>query len=324
MHRAPWWLPGGHAQTIVAARLLPLPAARYRRERWDTPDGDFVDVDWLEAPAAAADAPLLVLFHGLEGSSQGHYARAFAHWAAARGWRYAVPHFRGCSGEINRAPRAYHSGDYEEVGWLLARLRATQPPAARMFAVGISLGGNALARYLEEAGAEAGRLLEAAAAISAPLDLEAAGLAIEGGFNRISYTPMFLATMKPKALQKLKQYPQLFQGDRVQKARTLREFDDAFTAPLHGYADVWDYWRRASAAPQLARIRVPTLLVNAANDPFVPAACLPPPGPLVGAPQVRIERPAHGGHCGFAEGALPPGRLDYLPRRVARFFEQGC
>ncbi|HEX5698429.1 MAG TPA: alpha/beta hydrolase, partial [Rhodoferax sp.] len=152
-YQAPWWLPGGHAQTIWPAlrgRAGPLPVPPYRRERWPTPDGDFVDVDWLDAQPGNATAPLLVLFHGLEGSSGSHYALALGHWAHAQGWGFAVPHFRGCSGEINRAPRAYHSGDFAEIGWILAALRARH--TGPICAVGVSLGGNALLRWAQEAG----------------------------------------------------------------------------------------------------------------------------------------------------------------------------
>ena len=174
--RAPRWLPGGHVQTIWPAlfsrrHLGPRPS--FRRERWPTPDADFVDVDWQ---GDDADAALLVLFHGLEGSSASHYAQAFAAEARQRGWRFAVPHFRGCSGELNLAPRAYHSGDWEEVAWMLARFRAVHRGA--IVAAGVSLGGNALLRFAEEAGTTASASVRAVAAISAPLDLAAGGRAI--------------------------------------------------------------------------------------------------------------------------------------------------
>jgi len=325
--RSPRWLPGGNLQTVWAARLAVThrgPAPAFRRERWDTPDGDFIDVDFafesaeaIGAPdtrtasnAAAAPRPLLVLFHGLEGSSAGHYSLAMAEEARRRGWAYAVPHFRGCSGELNRAPRAYHSGDFEEIGWILARLRArAQAPLA---VVGISLGGNALLRWAAEAGQLAGALARAVVAVCSPLDLAASGHAIDRGFNRQVYARMFLATMKPKALAKLAQHPGLFDGQRLRAARTLREFDEVFTGPLHGFAGTDDYWARASAQPHLARICIPALAVNARNDPFIPAYSLPRPGQ---AGRVELWQPAHGGHVGFAHGA-PPGHLRTLPRAV--------
>ena len=311
---APRWLPGGNLQTIwpaLYARRTDGPLPVYRRERWPTPDGDFVDVDRVDAQRA--NAPLLVLFHGLEGSSRSHYAEAFAAFAAARGWAFAVPHFRGCSGEINLAPRAYHSGDFEEVDWLLARFAQDRAPDAPMLAAGVSLGGNALLRWAEEAGEQAGRRVRALASVSAPLDLAAGGAAIGRGFNRLVYTRMFLATMKPKALAKLAQHPGLFDRDRLLAASDLYAFDDVFTAPLHGFRGVDDYWSRGSSKPHLAAIRVPTLVVNARNDPFVPADSLPDAS-QVGA-HVTLWQPAHGGHVGFPLGP-PPGHVRGMPERV--------
>lgn len=316
-YRAPGWLPGGHLQTIwpaLRARRVAGAPITYRRERWDTPDGDFIDVDLLD-PAAPPGAPLLVLLHGLEGSSRSHYAEAFADWARARGMGFAVPHFRGCSGEINRAPRAYHCGDHAEVGWMLRRLRARQQTAGGgdLVAVGISLGGNALLRWAGEAGASAADTVRAVAAVSAPLDMAAGGQAIGEGVNRQIYTRMFLRTMKAKARAKLAQYPGLFSAERLRAARDLRAFDDLFTAPLHGFSGVEDYWRRGSAKPHLPRIRVPALALNARNDPFVPATSLPRPGNV--GRHVTLWQPAHGGHVGFAQGR-PPGQVFWLPQAV--------
>lgn len=311
-YRAPRWLPGAHLQTIWPAlfsRHHQGPAPAYRRERWTTPDGDFVDVDFLDAADPAA--PLLVLFHGLEGSSRGAYALAFADWARETGWAYAVPHFRGCSGELNLAPRAYHSGDYEEVGWMLARLRERH--GRPLYAVGISLGGNALLRWAEEAGEQAARVAHAVAAVSSPVDLAAGGHAIGRGFNRLAYTPYFLRTMKPRALAKWAQHPGLFERERIVRARTLYEFDDAFTAPVHGFRGVLDYWKRASAKPHLHRIRIPALVLNARNDPFVPASSLPRAHEV--GRFVTLWQPAHGGHVGFVSGR-PPGHVLTLPQAV--------
>lgn len=319
-YRAPAWLPGGHAQTIWPAlfgRHFDGQRPVFRRERWTTPDDDFVDVDFLDP--APADAPLLVLFHGLEGSSRSAYALAFASLARDAGFRFAVPHFRGCSGELNLAPRAYHSGDHEEVGWILQRLRAstTQP----LWAVGVSLGGNALLRWAQESGASASSVVRAMAAVCSPLDLTAAGHAIGRGFGRVSYTPMFLRTMKPRALAKLAQHPGLFDRERLVAARDLYEFDDVFTAPLHGFAGVEDYWRRASSKPHLTRVRIPALVVNARNDPFVPASSLP--GVKDVGSSVTLWQPAHGGHVGFPDGA-PPGHALRMPSAVLGWLTHGA
>jgi predicted alpha/beta-fold hydrolase len=314
-YRAPPWLPGGNAQTIWAATLSRRhlgAAPAFVRERWSTPDGDFIDVDHLH-PSPAAPAHHLVLFHGLEGSSASQYAQAFATVARQRGWAFSVPHFRGCSGELNLAPRAYHSGDFEEVGWILARLRALH--GAPLLAVGVSLGGNALLRWAQEAGSTAAATAAAVAAVSSPIDLAAAGRAIDSGFNRLVYARMFLRTMKPRALAKWQQHPGLFDRDRLAAARTLYEFDDVFTAPLHGFADTPDYWSRASAKPHLERLRIPALVLNARNDPFVPAASLPRQVGGAGG-FVELWQPAHGGHVGFPQGA-PPGRVLGMPQAVA-------
>lgn len=318
-YRAPRWLPGGNLQTIWAAKIsrphLAGKPPQWLRERWTTPDGDFVDVDHAlpagTALQAAGALQRLVLFHGLEGSSSSQYAQAFASVAVARGWACSVPHFRGCSGELNRAPRAYHSGDFEEVGWMLQRLR--QHSAGPLRAVGVSLGGNALLRWAQEAGEAASATAAAVASVCSPIDLAAAGRAIDTGFNRLVYARMFLATMKPKALAKWQQHPGLFDRERLAAARTLYEFDDVFTAPLHGFRGTQDYWARASALPHLHRLRLPALVVNAQNDPFVPVDVLPPAGPQ--GKFVMHWRPRHGGHVGFPAGAFP-GHTTALPQAV--------
>ncbi len=319
--RAPWWLPGGHAQTIWGAKLArhaPGPATRpaWLRERWATPDGDFIEVDFLDAQAPPG-APLLALFHGLEGSSASHYCQAFAHWAAGAGVRLAVPHFRGCSGPLNLAPRAYHSGDFEEIGWMLGRLRTRS--TAPLQAVGISLGGNALLRWAQEAGDSAAATASAVVAVCSPVDLAASGRAIGRGFNRQVYTRMFLHSMKPKALAKLAQHPGLFNREAMLAARDLYQFDNLFTAPLHGFRNTEDYWARASAKPHLARIRIPALLINALNDPFVPAASLPRASEA--GRWVQLWQPPHGGHVGFPQGRFP-GHVHALPAGVAGWLAQ--
>jgi predicted alpha/beta-fold hydrolase len=314
---APWWLRGGHAQTIYASLAVPRPRVEYRRERWGTPDGDFIDLDWVEGRETRNDerarAPLVTLFHGLEGSSRSHYALALMAEVARRGWRGAVVHFRGCSGELNRLPRAYHSGDSTEVDWVLRRLRPQNP---RLFAVGVSLGGNALLKWLGETGASARDVIDQAAAISAPVDLMAAGNALDRGFNLV-YVRHFLFTMKKKSLAKLARYPGLFDAARVRAASTLREFDDLVTAPLHGFRNTDDYWTRASSKPWLRKIAAPVLVVNARNDPFLPAQALPRAADVSDA--VVLDQPQEGGHAGFVSGRFP-GDLGWMPARVLEFF----
>jgi predicted alpha/beta-fold hydrolase len=260
---------------------------------------------------------VVVLFHGLEGSSRSHYCRSVMRAVAARGWNGCIPHFRGCSGEMNLLPRAYHSGDSAEIDWVLRRIVSEKKPV-RLYASGVSLGGNALLKWAGEQG-EAARLVSAVAAISAPLDLMAAGLALGRGFNML-YTRMFLGTLIKKSLAKLARHPGLFDAARVQRVRDLYEFDNIVTAPLHGFRDTDDYWTRASAKPWLAKVVVPTLALNARNDPFMPASALPGQHEVSFA--VTLDQPVHGGHVGFANGALPPGRLEWLPQRLLNFFER--
>lgn len=235
--------------------------------------------------------------------------------AAAReiGWNGVVVHFRGCSGEPNRLTRAYHSGDAAEIDWILRRLRERNASGA-LFAVGVSLGGNALLKWLS--GASAREVVDRAAAVSAPLDLMASGHALGRGLN-LAYAWHFLATLKPKALAKHALFPGLIDAARVRAAWTLRAFDDVVTAPLHGFRDADDYWTRASSKPGLGQIRVPTLVINARNDPFLPGVALPASREV--APSVLLEQPESGGHVGFVSGAFP-GNLDWLPRRVLGFF----
>ncbi|HXR56318.1 MAG TPA: alpha/beta fold hydrolase [Casimicrobiaceae bacterium] len=313
-YRAPRWLAGGHAQTIWPFRL-PRARVPLRRERVDTPDGDFWDFDWLDADASAG-APLVVLFHGLEGGSTSHYARALLALLHARGLRGVVPHFRGCGGAPNRLPRAYHSGDYEEVAAMLAHIRACIDTSTPILAVGVSLGGSALLNWLGREESGAARYVTAAAAVSAPLDLMAAGFAIDRGVNRI-YAKHFLATLKPKSLAIAARFPGLLDPARIRRARTLYEFDDIVTAPLHGFAGTRDYWTRASSKPWLSAIRIPTLVLNAQNDPFVPASSLPQSAEVSGA--VTLEQPRAGGHAGFARGPFP-GNVGWLPERLLHYF----
>jgi len=318
-YHAPHWLPGGHAQTIYPLLIKPaLPP--YRRQRWETPDGDCIDLDWNDAAGPENDrqAPLLILFHGLEGSSRSHYARTLMSAAHAAGWSGVVVHFRGCSGAANRLPRAYHSGDSEEIDWILRRFRHTQPQRP-LYVVGVSLGGNAVLKWLGENEQAAAELISAAATVSAPLDLTACGHHLGRGFNRV-YTQYFLHSLKPSASAKLRRFPGLFDEQRLRQARTLYDFDDAVTAPVHGFAGADDYWRRASSKPWLPGIRTPTLILNAQNDPFLPHSALPR-ADQVGA-SVTLDFPRSGGHVGFVTGSLP-GRLDWMPQRILHFFRNG-
>ncbi len=307
------WLAQAHLQTVYGALFASAPRVALRRERWETPDGDFVDVDILDGPASA---PWVQLFHGLEGSSASPYARMLMEHVRRHGWRGSVTHFRGCSGEPNRLARAYHSGDSDEADWVLRRLRS-RAGGAPLYAAGVSLGGNVLAKWLGERGDAALGIVERAAVISAPVDLMAGGDALGRGFGRL-YTWHFMRTLRRNALARLERHPGLYDAAAVRRARTLRDFDNVVTAPLHGFRDTADYWTRASAKPWLGGVRVPTLFINARDDPFLPESALPAQREVSAA--VKLEFPARGGHVGFVSGPFP-GNIEWLPRRILHFFE---
>lgn len=311
---APRWLPGGHLQTIYPAKCIATPKIAYRRERWDAPDGDFIDVDFIDGQPGQ---PFVTMFHGLEGSSGSHYAKSLMAHISSLGWSGAVPHFRGCSGEPNRAPRFYHSGDSREIDWIVRRLAKSRAgePHGKFYVTGISLGGNALLRWLGESQHQA-EFVDGACAISAPLDLAAGGAALSRGLNLL-YTRMFLETLKPKCLHKLRQFPGLFDRESMLCARDLYAFDNVVTAPLHGYRNTDDYWHRASAKHILPDITVRTLVLNAGNDPFLPKRHLP----SAASRYVTLDYPPHGGHAGFASGSIP-GHLNWLPERIVNFLSK--
>ena len=297
--------------------LIRRPEIAYRRQRIETPDGDFIDFDWLDSPTANATTPLVALFHGLEGNSRSHYALALMTHLRSIGWRGVVPHFRGCSGELNRRPRAYHSGDYTEVAWMLETIRGIVPDAP-LFAVGVSLGGSALLNWLGREEHRAARIVAAAAAVSAPLDLTAAGIAIEQGLNRI-YSRHFRSTLVPKAMAMARQFPGTLDAAAIARVDTMYHFDDVVTAPLHGFTGTDDYWQRASSKPWLKAVAVPTLVLNARNDPFIPASSLPTRAEAGAA--TTLEQPDDGGHAGFPEQRFP-GRPDWLPQRLVTYFSE--
>lgn len=320
--KMPWWLPEGHSQTIWSAKVARSHTApvHWVRSTWSAPDGDVIPVD---SRFSSQTGPIVVLFHGLEGSSQSHYALAFAQVCQERGWSVVLPHFRGCGGPMNLAPRAYHSGDHEEINWMLGRVQALYPGRALM-AVGISLGGNALMKWAAEQGHAAQAVVDAVVAVSSPLDLSAAGQAIDRGLNQCLYARMFLSTMREKARYKAEQYPGLFDVNKALQATTLAAFDDAFTAPLHGFKGVEDYWRRASAKPVLNQIKTRALLINALNDPFVPAQSLPHAHEV--AADTTVWQPPQGGHVGFVTQGSPMdwrGHVLAMPRAVCDWLDIG-
>lgn len=314
-YSSPVWLQGGHMQTLYPATLMWKKIPAYRRESWITPDLDSIVVDWMDGRAGT---PIVVLFHGLEGSSRSHYATSLFDYLYRSGWRGVVPHFRSCGNVLNRLPRAYHAGDSAEIDWVLCRIRA-QYPDVPVFAVGVSLGGNALLKWLGEQGTAASAVLDAAAAVCAPMDLTATGQALDQGVNRHIYTREFLRSLRKKTFAKLKLVDNPFlDQEGLRRATSLREFDELVTAPVHGFKSVDHYWQEASSKPWLATIRLPSLVINAKNDPFIPFASLPRPEEV--SDSVTLLQTQEGGHVGFVTGSLP-GNLHWLPYTLHHFFQ---
>ena len=303
-------------QTLWGPLFRRFRGPRLSRERVGTPDGDFVDLDWCEAERT--DGPLVVVLHGLEGSSRSHYAAGLCREAAAAGLRAVVMNFRSCSGELNRAPRLYHSGETEDLDWVLAAILGREP-GSRVGLVGVSLGGNVALKWLGEQGESARAEVRAAVAISAPFDLALCATALDAGVRRALYTGSFLRTMKPKVAAKAHLYDGRVDLAAVRRARTFAEYDRFATAPIFGFADERDYWTRSSSRPYLSKIRRPTLLVNAINDPFIPPSALPE-AEVSASPWIEAAFVPEGGHAGFLEG--PWGRRSWAERRALAFLRR--
>ena len=303
----PFWLRNGHADTIFAKFLAATPPA-YRRELLPDSTGQTtVAYDFIDSPNP--DAPLVVLFHGLEGSSRSHYAIELMNAVRRKGWHGVVAHFRSCGGAANTAPMFYHLGDTREIAFMLDTLAARY---RKIYAAGVSLGGNALAKYLGETGSAA--LPAASAAVSSPLDAVAASARFERGMTRLLYTRYFLHSLLPKA-----RALDIQTASRLENCKTLGDFDELFTAPLHGFNGREDYYHRASAKPFLKNVAAPLLLLNAANDPFVPAASLPTPADVSN--RVTLLQPANGGHAGFVSRNGGRLNLRWLPETLLSFFQ---
>lgn len=313
-----WWLPSPHARTIWGRFFRRTPPLATRVERWETDNGDFIDLVRLNAPSGR---PHLVILHGLEGTARSHYARGLFLEAFRRGWAADLLLFRGCSGEPNRAPRFYHSGDTGDLNAVARRLFAIDASSPFLF-VGVSLGGNVLLKWLGECGESVDHRVTAAAAVSVPFDLGRASRHIDHGVSRV-YQRHFLQSLRKKALAKLERYPELASRERIVSARTLYEFNDVVTAPVHGFADADDYYTRSSSIRFLSRIRVATLLLSAVDDPFLPSEVLEQVrGVAHGNPYIEVEFLAKGGHVGFVSGQNPFRPFYYAEWRVTEFLDR--
>ncbi|HLD64793.1 MAG TPA: hydrolase [Pseudomonas sp.] len=311
-----WWLPGPHLQTVWSAFCRQPPVLARQRERLWLADGDFLDLDWFGPHEA--DAPLVLALHGLSGSSNSLYVLGLQQRLAAQGWASVALNWRGCSGEPNLLPRGYHSGASDDLAAVIAHLRA-QRPLAPLHAVGYSLGGNVLLKHLGESGADCA--LQGAVAVSVPFRLDHCADRMGLGLSRF-YQAHFMRAMVGYLRDKQQRFQHEGQHERLaalqglgglEDMRTFWQFDGRFTAPLHGYSDAEDYYRRASSRYFLGEIRVPTLLIQAADDPFVFAHSVPERHEL--AADTQMELHARGGHVGFIEGTpRRPGY--YLERRI--------
>ena len=293
---------------------------RARRERVATRDGDFVDLDWADGETPPG-APLLLVLHGLEGSSRSHYAAGLMRLGQARGWRAVTLNFRSCSGELNRRPQFYHSGHTDDLDDVV-RLLVDREPELRLTTAGVSLGGNVLLKWLGERHKGVPAQLVGAVGISVPYDLALCARALDSGFRKWVYTSNFLSSMRAKVRLKARRDPgfaPLVDLALALRSRTFREYDRAVTAPLNGFTDERDYWVRASSGPYLPHVRRPTLLINALDDPIVPPEALPDFSRLPA--WIRAELTARGGHAGFIDGRWPWRVGSWAERRAIEFLD---
>ena len=287
-------LDGGHRQTLYASLVRRVDFVYDRRERITTPDDDFLDLDWA-TPDTTNTQRVAILTHGLEGSADRKYMRGMARAFVRRGWTVCALNLRGCSGETNRQVATYHSGKTDDLTLVVNHV--LDQGHAPIVLVGFSLGGNLTLKYLGERGAQVDNRIRGAAALSAPVNLSASADQIDRWSNW-HYTQYFLHSLRQKMRVKARQHPDRVSTDRLWEIQTLRGFDDAYTAPLHGFNGADDYYRRASSKPLLSDLTVPTLLLNAANDPFLPPSCYPR-SIARDHERLTLEIPASGGHVGF-------------------------
>ena len=313
-----WWIPGGHLQTLWGKLFRRQKPAQTVVERWDTPDGDFLEVHRL---AAADGRPRVLLLHGLEGTIRSHYAQGLLHEAARRDWGADLLIFRSCGSEPNRARRFYHSGETTDAAFALEKIVEAFPTSPLAIA-GVSLGGNVLLKMLGEKGNNLPTQLRAAAAISVPFDLERSSKRIDRGFSRF-YQRFFLNTLRKKAEEKAIRFPDLAPAEKISALRTLEEFDNLITGPLHGFRDAQDYYRRSSSLLYLEHIRLKTLLLSAVDDPMLPPEVLEDVRKIAKQnPALHIEFVAKGGHAGFITGLWPWRPFYYAEYRVGEFFTE--
>ena len=311
-----WWMTNRHVQTIMPRFFRPFHHTRYELEQLDTPDGDFIELAW--SLPHNETAPLAVVLHGLEGNINSFYAKGMMKALKKQGYAVVLMHFRNCSTEVNRLPRAYHSGDTADLAFFINHLKQQYPDRA-MVAVGFSLGGNVLAKYLGEENTNCP--LNAAAVVSVPYDLSSSSDVIRKSLGKI-YQKYLLDRMKKSMQRKLPQIKQQIPitTDQLMNIDDLLEFDNQLTAPLHGFENAHDYYRKASAMPYLKDIAIPTLIIHAKDDPMLSIKAVPSRQDVSEHVTLRISD--KGGHVGFISGKNPFKPIFWLEKAVPCYFGQ--
>lgn len=312
--RPPWWMANPHLQTVGARYVRKVSRPELRTERWDTPDDDFLQLHFLDADPAK---PTVLLLHGLEGSVDSTYMLGMIRRLAREDWNVVALDFRSCGAEINRAPRMYHSGETTDAAFVVQRLIERRPDI-NLYLAGYSLGANVIAKWFGESGDALPPNVKAGAVVSAPYDLVVSSKHMDHSISR-GYVLHFLRKLRPKAIEKHRQYPEAFDLDKVLKARSFRGFDDHATAPLHGFEDAHDYYTSVACGQFLDGIRRPTLLLSSEDDPFNPRSTLP--YELADRhPYLHAQFSARGGHVGFVHADDPRGGATWADEQIARFF----
>jgi uncharacterized protein len=313
-----WWMRGAHLQTLWGKLARRLPPAPVVLEKWTAPDGEVLEIQRLRNPSSNSR---LILLHGLEGSVRSHYVQGLLWQAHTRGWNADLLVFRSCGGAKSTQPRLYHSGETTDIAWVIEKI-VEEKPEARIGLAGVSLGGNVLLKYLGEQGSDAPSQVKAAVAISVPFDLEESSRYIDRGFSRV-YQWHFMRTLRKKARAMLEQFPGIADPSRVEDAANMFEYDDAMTAPVHGFRDARDYYTQSSALNWIARISKPTLLLSAVDDPFLPPAVLDEVAERSQENQNLVtEFHPHGGHVGFIAGSNPFKPVYYAEKRATEFLSR--
>ena len=314
-----WWLRNCHLQTIAAKYLAPHRDLHTDIEMLALPDGDHIQLNWTVSPELAADKPIVIVLHGLEGNIHSHYAAGMLDALKRKGFIGVLMHFRGCNGVANRLPRAYHSGDTADLAYLVAQIQLRYA-GRELAAVGFSLGGNVLVKYCGEQGTQC--VLKAAIAVSAPLALAPSAERINQGGSKV-YQQYLLGRLKATMMRKLdrhKDFPLPVSKAQILALKTIRDFDDLLTAPLHGFHNADDYYHKSSGKAFLKQVRVPLLLVHAKDDPFLSPAVLPKADEIP--PNVQLLLSSHGGHVGFVTGKKLLKAEYYLEQQLPCYLAQ--